>query len=505
MQLGCSRLEPCAAAGDPRLGVRVPPRATPTHVVGRTGVLSRAAAASTSPGIGHDDEDSTSALSARSAPNLGDDADGLAALLAVLPPSVASAIDALPTRAPPGTPCREGLLEIVLDLGRPPEGRFLTLGAGGAGFGSGDALAPASPDGADVTPSAAAAGGQRVLRPALVTREELESVAAALGDFGGDNRAGLEGTLHRVSALRSRRGALVGLTCRVGRVAVGSADLCRDVLSSGDASSPSPSLLFLGRPGVGKTTVVRELARVLSVDLGKRVVVVDTSNEIGGDGDVPHPALGLARRMQVPDVARQHETMIEASVLLPSVGMSPAISPSPHSHTHLPTPPPPLPSQAVENHTPEVVIVDEISSAEEALACRTIAERGITLISTAHGLLLENLVKNPALSDLVGGVAAVTLGDEEARARGTQKSVLERQGPPTFPLVFEMRSRDVWCAHWAEDSVDALLAGRSPVVQFRTRDPVTGAARCREAVYDGQGMPPGGAGFEDSCTFLEGH
>eukprot|EP00245_Coleochaete_scutata_P013774 TRINITY_DN5707_c0_g2_i2.p1 TRINITY_DN5707_c0_g2~~TRINITY_DN5707_c0_g2_i2.p1 ORF type:complete len:482 (+),score=112.76 TRINITY_DN5707_c0_g2_i2:216-1661(+) len=297
-------------------------------------------------------------------------------------------------------PRRSELLEVVLDLGRRPEARFL-----------GD-------------------GGGEYLRDEEVTREDLEAADKAVGQFGGDNRAGVEGTLHRISAIRNRRGSIVGLTCRVGRAVTGHIDMIRDILSA------NQSILFLGRPGVGKTTVIREMARVLADELKKRVVIVDTSNEIGGDGDVPHPAIGGARRMQVPDPSMQHKVMVEA----------------------------------VENHMPEVVIVDEIGTEAEALACRTIAERGVMLVGTAHGQMLENLIKNPTLSDLVGGVQSVTLGDDEARVRGTQKSVLERKAPPTFPLVLEMRERHFWVGHQTDRSVDALLHGRRPTVEVRTRD-----------------------------------
>eukprot|EP00775_Hariotina_reticulata_P010896 gene10896-11050_t len=295
-------------------------------------------------------------------------------------------------------PNRSQLIEVVLDLGRQPEARFQGCSA-------------------------------EYLRDQPVTREELEAAAICVGKFGSDNRAGIPGTLHRISALRSRKGSVVGLTCRVGRAVSGNVGIIQDVLA---ANVP---ILFLGRPGVGKTTVIREIARTLSDDLHKRVVIVDTSNEIGGDGDVPHPAIGGARRMQVADATKQHHVMIEA----------------------------------VENHMPEVVIVDEIGTEAEALACRTIAERGVVLIGTAHGCFLENLIKNPTLSDLVGGVASVTLGDEEARTRGTQKSVLERKGPPTFPIVIEMRDRGAWVAHDTAQSVDALLVNKVPKVQLRLR------------------------------------
>ncbi|MCO5602580.1 hypothetical protein L7F22_056714 [Adiantum nelumboides] len=318
--------------------------------------------------------------------------DDLAALLQVLPEDVRDNLLTHPRRAE--------LLEVVLDLGRRPEARFL-----------GD-------------------GGGEFLRSEEITREDLDAAQSAVGDFGGDNRAGIEGTLHRISAIRSRKGAIVGLTCRVGRAVTGHVDMARNLLHLGQ------SILFLGRPGVGKTTVIREIARVLADELHKRVVLVDTSNEIGGDGDVPHPAIGGARRMQVPDPSMQHKVMVEA----------------------------------VENHMPEVVIVDEIGTEAEALACRTIAERGVMLVGTAHGQMLENIIKNPTLCDLVGGVQTVTLGDEEARARGTQKSVLERKAPSSFPLLIEMRERSHWVAHQTDRSVDTLLHGRRPIVEVRTRD-----------------------------------
>ncbi len=331
--------------------------------------------------------------------------DDLTRMLGVLPEDVRGMVR--------DHPQRKHLLEIVLDLGRAPEARFL----------------------GDI--------GSVFLREAPVTEEELVAAADAVGDFGGDNRAGIEGTLHRISCIRNRRGRIVGMTCRVGRAVTGHIDMIRDVLPSGE------SVLFLGRPGVGKTTVIREMARVLSDELKKRVVIIDTSNEIGGDGDVAHPAIGGARRMQVPDPSMQHRVMIEA----------------------------------VENHMPEVIIVDEIGTEAEALACRTIAERGVQLIGTAHGQLLENLIKNPTLADLVGGVQTVTLGDDEARARGCQKSILERQGPPTFPILIEMHERNMWVAHNVAESVDEVLTGARPVVQLRTRDP-DGEVAIHRTVYD---------------------
>jgi stage III sporulation protein SpoIIIAA len=288
------------------------------------------------------------------------------------------------------------LLEIILDLGRLPQARY---------------------------PHAALN-----LSNQPVTREDLDAVIGAVGEFGADNRAGIEGTLHRISAIRNRRGEIIGLTLRVGRAVFGTIDLIRDLVESGK------SLLLLGRPGVGKTTKLREVARVLADDFGKRVVVIDTSNEIAGDGDVPHPAIGSARRMMVAHPDRQHAVMIEA----------------------------------VENHMPEAIIIDEIGTATEAMAARTIAERGVQLIGTAHGNTLENLIMNPTLSDLVGGVQTVTLSDEEARLRGTQKTVSERKAPPTFDIVVEITARDEVVVHPdTAQAVDAILSGIQPKGIYR--------------------------------------
>ncbi|WP_298435163.1 R3H domain-containing nucleic acid-binding protein [Geobacter sp.] len=303
-------------------------------------------------------------------------------LVAILPAELQGTLHRLPL---------DELLEVVMDLGRPPEARF----------------------------------PERVVRLAErpVTHEELAHVTALTGEFGDDNRAGIERTLHRISAIRNRKGQIVGLTLRVGRAVFGGIEILRDLVESGQ------SILILGRPGVGKTTKLREMARVLADDFHKRVIVIDTSNEIAGDGDIPHPGIGGARRMQVPRVDRQHAVMIEA----------------------------------VENHMPEVIIVDEIGTEAEAAAARTIAERGVQLIGTAHGTTLENLIKNPTLSDLVGGVQVVTLSDEEARRRRTTKTVSERRAPPTFEIVVEMVDRDEVIVHRdTAAAVDAILRGFSP-------------------------------------------
>jgi stage III sporulation protein SpoIIIAA len=315
--------------------------------------------------------------------------DDLDALLDVLPLDIRHAVEKADDS--------ENLLEIILDLGRIPTIRFVDR--------------------------------ELELRETEVTRAELDYVDERVGEFDADNRAGIERTLHRISAIRNRRTAVVGLTLRVGRAVYGTVDIIQDMIESGK------SVLILGRPGVGKTTLLREAARILAES--KRVVIVDTSNEIGGDGDVPHPAVGKARRMQVREPMLQHEVMIEA----------------------------------VENHNPEVIVIDEIGRELEALAARTIAERGVQLIGTAHGQTLDNLLLNPTLSDLVGGIEAVTLSDEEARRRGTQKTVLERRSPPTFDVLIEIQTRDRFSAHVdIMASVDALLRGYPMSPEIRTRD-----------------------------------
>ncbi|MDQ6858514.1 MAG: AAA family ATPase [Chloroflexota bacterium] len=317
--------------------------------------------------------------------------DDLDAILDALPPDLGQRVRALEDL--------NGLLEIVMDLGRIPEARF--------------------------------AGREEQLSHREVTAEDLAYVISRIGQFGGDNRAGIERTLHRISALRNRAGKVVGLTLRVGRAMYGTMEIIRDVVEAGK------SILLLGRPGVGKTTLLREVARVLADDLKKRVVVVDTSNEIAGDGDIPHPGIGRARRMQVATPSLQHAVMIEA----------------------------------VENHMPEVIVIDEIGTEQEAQAARTIAERGVQLVATAHGNTLENLMLNPTLSDLIGGIQTVTLGDEEARRRGTQKSVLERKAPPTFQVLVEIQAyQKVSLYQDVAQTVDAILLGMPVAPQLRERD-----------------------------------
>ncbi|MEI7770481.1 MAG: R3H domain-containing nucleic acid-binding protein [Chloroflexales bacterium] len=312
-------------------------------------------------------------------------------------------LDALPTYITDviqhGDDDPSDLLEIVMDLGRLPEARYRDE--------------------------------ERFLSDREVTQEDIDYVIGRIGEFGEDNRAGIPRTLHRISAMRNRRGMVVGLTCRVGRAVFGTVVIIRDLVETGK------SILLLGKPGTGKTTLLRETARVLAEEFRKRVVIVDTSNEIAGDGDIPHPGIGRARRMQVPRPAEQHGVMIEA----------------------------------VENHMPEVIVIDEIGTELESMAARTIAERGVQLVGTAHGNTLDNLMINPTLSDLVGGIQAVTLGDEEARRRGTQKTVLERKAPPTFDVLVEIESWDsVTVYDDVAAAVDAILRGENPPAELRSRD-----------------------------------
>ena len=278
-------------------------------------------------------------------------------------------------------------------------------------------------------PTARFVTGEIPLYESEVTHQEIDFVVERIGDFDADNRAGLERTLHRISAIRNRREHIVGLTCRVGRAVYGTIDIIQDLIEIGK------SILLLGKPGIGKTTMLREAARMMAEK--SRVIIVDTSNEIGGDGDVPHPAVGRARRMQVATPSLQHEVMIEA----------------------------------VENHNPEVIVIDEIGRELEAAAARTIAERGVQLIGTAHGRSLENLLLNPTLSDLIGGIESVTLSDEEARRRGTQKTVLERRAPPTFDVLVELIDRDRVAVHPdVSAAVDALVRGYPLPPEIRYRD-----------------------------------
>lgn len=316
--------------------------------------------------------------------------DGLTQLLDILPAVVRERLEK--------GEGLESLIEIVLDYGRPAEARYR----------------------------------DRVERmnDVMVSERDIDFVIKSIGEFGSDNRAGIERTLHRISCIRNRHGKVIGLTCRVGRALEGTIDIIDDIVRSGQ------SILLLGKPGIGKTTKLREVARVLADEVSKRVVIVDTSNEIAGDGDIPHPGIGSARRMQVRSAPEQHQVMIEA----------------------------------VENHMPEVIVIDEIGTEAEAQAARTIAERGVQLVGTAHGQTLENLMLNPTLADLIGGIQAVTLSDDEARRRGTQKTVLERKAPPTFDVVIELLDFERLAVHHdVQKTVDLVLRGVPPRAEIRVR------------------------------------
>lgn len=322
-------------------------------------------------------------------------ADDLGAFLSILPDHIRGELQN----------DTEGMIEVVLDLGRKPEARYFDH-------------------------------HRHYLSEEPVSQADIDHAIARVGQFTGDNRAGIERTLHRISCIRNRSGKIIGLTCRVGRAITGTIDIIRDLVESGK------SILFLGPPGVGKTTKLREMARVLADEVAKRVVIIDTSNEIAGDGDIPHPAIGTARRMQVAQPEHQHAIMIEA----------------------------------VENHTPEAIVIDEIGTEQEAAAARTIAERGVQLIGTAHGNALESVLKNPTLVDLVGGIQTVTLGDDEARRRGTQKTVLERSSQPTFEICVEILDRQTLAIHKnVAESVDSLLRGWKIHPEIRKRDESTGS------------------------------
>lgn len=293
-------------------------------------------------------------------------------------------------------PNKDKLIEIVLDLGRRPEARFVS--------------------------------GPEYLSQKIISWQDIEYLTKRVSKFSNENRAGIERTLHRISCIRNRQFLINGLTCRVGRAVFGTISVVRDLLES------KKSILILGKPGVGKTTIIREIARVLADEMEKRVIIIDTSNEIAGDSDIPHSGIGRARRMQVAKTELQHQVMLEA----------------------------------VENHMPQVIIIDEIGTELEVLAARTIAEKGVQLVGTTHGNCLENLIKNPPLADLVGGIQYVTLSDDEAKRRGTQKSILERKAYPAFEIIIEINQQNLWTIHEdVKNSVDSFLRGNFTIGQIR--------------------------------------
>ncbi len=293
-------------------------------------------------------------------------------------------------------PNKDKLIEVVLDLGRRPEARFVT--------------------------------GNEYLSQKIISWQDIDYMTKRISKFSNENRAGIDRTLHRISCIRNRQFLINGLTCRVGRAVFGTISVVRDLLES------EKSILILGKPGVGKTTIIREIARVLADELEKRVVIIDTSNEIAGDSDIPHSGIGRARRMQVAKTEYQHQIMIEA----------------------------------VENHMPQVIIIDEIGTELEVLAARTIAEKGVQLVGTTHGNCLENLIKNPPLADLIGGIQYVTLSDDEAKRRGTQKSILERKAYPAFEIIIEINHQNSWTIHEdVKNSVDLFLRGNNAIGQIR--------------------------------------
>ena len=291
---------------------------------------------------------------------------------------------------------KDQLLEIVLDLGRRPEARFLY--------------------------------GPEYISQKIISWQDIDFVVKRISKFSNENRAGIERTLHRISCIRNRQFLINGLTCRVGRAMFGTISVIRDLLEY------EKSILILGKPGVGKTTIIREIGRVLADEMEKRVIIIDTSNEIAGDSDISHSGIGRARRMQVPNADLQHQIMIEA----------------------------------IENHMPEVIIIDEIGTDLDVLAARTIAEKGVQLIGTTHGNCLGNLIKNPSLADLIGGIQYVTLSDDEAKRRGTQKSILERKGYPAFEIIVELNTSNSWTIHEdVKTSVDLLLRNNFGINQLR--------------------------------------
>ena len=291
---------------------------------------------------------------------------------------------------------KDQIVEIILDLGRRPEVRFVN--------------------------------SSEYLSQKIVSWQDIDYITKRVSKFSNQNRAGIERTLNRISCIRNRQFLINGLTCRVGRAVFGTIAVVRDLLES------EKSILILGKPGVGKTTIIREIARVLADEMEKRVIIIDTANEIAGDSDIPHSGIGKARRMQVAKTELQHQVMIEA----------------------------------IENHMPQVIIIDEIGTELEVLAARTIAEKGVQLVGTTHGNCLENLIKNPPLADLIGGIQCVTLSDDEAKRRGTQKTILERKTYPAFEIVIEINQQNYWTIYEdVKSDVDLFLQSQISINQSR--------------------------------------
>ena len=296
---------------------------------------------------------------------------------------------------------QDQLIEIILDLGCRPEARF--------------------------------SYGSEFLSRKLISWQDLDYLVKRISKFSNENRAGIERTLHRISCIRNRQFLITGLTCRIGRALFGTISVIQDLLQS------ERSILILGKPGVGKTTIIREISRILADEIEKRVIIIDTSNEIAGDSNISHFGIGRARRMQVPKPELQHQVMIEA----------------------------------IENHMPEVIIIDEIGTELEVLTTKTIAEKGVQLIGTTHGSYLTNLIKNSLLSDLIGGIQYVTLSDDEAKRRGTQKSILERKAYPSFEIVVEIQDSNFWIIYEnVKTSIDLLLRTNLNAQQLRKFTPL---------------------------------
>lgn len=187
--------------------------------------------------------------------------------------------------------------------------------------------------------------GERVVEPSDLEAVKQKLKAEYQVEFREDGRAGISGTLHRISALYDRYGILVGMTIRLARVVKGLADPIIPFLLDGK------SLLIIGPPGVGKTTLLRDVIRQLAIIYGPKVVIVDTSNEIGGEGRVPHPVLGASKRVQVripdPMKGENHLSMLARAYY-----------------------------EAVANHGPQIVVGDEVSSKDDVAVVETIGRRG---------------------------------------------------------------------------------------------------------------------------------